>query len=87
MIYHKFPKSQLVPKAVMYFFQFNKLNLAVALAGGKPVLMEEGSDDNDDSALLATGTCVMQCDVPLESQNLSQNGVTWVKHVYKLLKK
>ncbi|CAH1778763.1 unnamed protein product, partial [Owenia fusiformis] len=66
--------------------QFKKLSLAVELAGGTPMLMEEGTDDNDDGILVAKETCVMQCDINDMSQQLSQNATEWVTHVMKYLK-
>ncbi|KAK3083896.1 hypothetical protein FSP39_004849 [Pinctada imbricata] len=66
--------------------QFKRMALAVELAGGLPVLMDEGSG-NDDSALIEEGTVVMNSD-PLDStQGFSQQNVQWIKYVARYLKK
>ncbi|XP_014665101.1 PREDICTED: nibrin-like isoform X2 [Priapulus caudatus] len=67
--------------------QFKKLSLAVSLGGGQPVLMEEDTDDNDDSVLIAPPTCVMHCNPSDTSQRLTQNARSWVVHVMKQLNK
>ena len=61
--------------------------MVVELAGGKPKLIEEGTDDDDDSILVAMGTVVMQFDLDDSTQNLSQNGRDWAKHVQTVLKR
>ena len=62
------------------------MSLAIELAGGVPVLMEEGTDDNDDEVLAEGGTVVMSCGLD-EQQLLSENGKRWVQHVHSYLKK
>ncbi len=59
--------------------------MAVELAGGTPMLMEEGTDEDDDDILIAPNTCVMQSDP--EDQTLSSNARDWIRHVIDLLKK
>jgi hypothetical protein len=67
--------------------QFKKLNLAIELGGGVPILMEEGTDDNDDGVLVAPGTCVMESSPTENSQQLSQNAQKWISHVIDYLQK
>ncbi|XP_046365515.2 nibrin-like [Haliotis rufescens] len=66
--------------------QFKKMNLAVELAGGMPILMEEGSDDNDDRVLVESGTVVMNCGAE-DLKTLTPAGQEWVAHVNKYLKR
>ncbi|XP_041375174.1 nibrin-like isoform X2 [Gigantopelta aegis] len=66
--------------------QFKKMSLAIELAGGVPILMEEGTDDNSDEVLTEDGTVVMNCG-PDEQQLLSENGKRWFHHVQNYLKK
>jgi hypothetical protein len=68
------------------WLQFKKMNLAVELAGGTPMLMEEDCDDDDD-ALVSPSTVVMTCDPADATQNLTQNGREWVAHVQTYLAK
>ena len=72
--------------AVLLVCQFAKLNLVIELAGGVPMLMEEGTDDNDDNILVTPGTCVMSSESVDKSQ-ISQNARIWIQHVTKFLKK
>lgn len=67
--------------------QFKKLSLAVELAGGTPMLMEEGTDDNEDDILIGDDTCVMQCDTDENTQTMSQNARDWLHYVRDLLKR
>lgn len=67
--------------------QFKKLSLAVELAGGTPMLMEEGTDDNEDDILIGDETCVMQCDAEENTQTMSQNARDWLHYVRDLLKR
>ena len=60
--------------------------MAIELAGGTPMLMEEGTDDNEDDILVAPETCVISCDQS-EASQMSQNAHKWVTHVLKLLTK
>ncbi|KAK6177872.1 hypothetical protein SNE40_012747 [Patella caerulea] len=69
----------LIPK------QFKKMNMAIELAGGMPILMEEGSDDNDDSVLCQDGTVVMAITEDLNT--LTPNAKQWCHQVQKILKK
>ena len=67
-------------------FQFKKLSIAIELAMGTPILMEEGSDDNDDEILISPGTCIMYSDPSDSSQSLSQNAQEWISHVLAYLR-
>ena len=69
------------------YFQFKKLSVAVELGGGTPMLLEEGTDDNEDDILVSPGSCVMSCDLTDHSQNLTKNAQDWIQHVMKTLKK
>lgn len=67
---------------------FKKLSVAISLAGGKPILLEEGTDDNDDSILTALGSCVMCHNATDESQKImSENARHWISHVTELVAK
>ena len=68
-------------------FQFKKLNVAVELAGGTPMLMEEGTDDNEDDILVQPNTCVMECKPDDVTNQFSQNAQDWMRHVINVLKK
>ncbi|XP_064641623.1 nibrin-like isoform X2 [Lineus longissimus] len=85
------PSRQNLFQGKMFIFltskQFKKLNLSIELGGGVPFLMEEGTDDNDDSVLIAPGTCVMECSPSENSQQLSQNAQEWISHVLDYLQK
>ena len=61
--------------------------MAIELAGGTPMLMEEGTDDNEDDILLSPTSCIMHCDVTDIAPSMSQNAHEWLAHVDKLLKK
>ncbi|XP_046549525.1 LOW QUALITY PROTEIN: nibrin-like [Haliotis rubra] len=84
------PNRASVFKGMKFIFlsqrQFKKMNLAVELAGGMPILMEEGSDDNDDRVLVETGTVVMNCGTE-DLKTLTPAGQEWVAHVNKYLKR
>lgn len=60
--------------------------MVVELAGGKPTLIEEGTDDDDDAILVARHTIVMQFDLHDTTQNLSQNAMDWAAHVQDVLR-
>ena len=57
------------------------------LAGGTPMLIEEGTEDNEDDILLAPTTVVMTTDPTDTTQNFTQNAKEWIKHVVEILKK
>ncbi|XP_067651141.1 nibrin-like [Haliotis asinina] len=84
------PNRASVFKGMKFIFlsqrQFKKMNLAVELAGGMPILMEEGSDDNDDRVLVESGTVVMNCGTE-DLKTLTPAGQEWVTHVNKYLKR
>ncbi len=61
--------------------------MAVELAGGVPMLVEEGTDDNKDDILVSPHACVMMCDPNDPTQNLSKNAKEWIRHVQQVLKK
>ena len=63
--------------------QFKKLSIAVELAGGTPMLMEEDSDGADD-LLTASHTCVMHAQP--DPAAMSQNAVQWTNQVMNILK-
>ncbi|KAL5004153.1 hypothetical protein ScPMuIL_017609 [Solemya velum] len=87
----KDPKRQTIFQGMKFIFlnpkQFKKMSLAIELAGGTPVLMEEGCDSDDDRVLVEPNTVVMNCNPEDQTQNLSQNGRDWVQHVHTYLKK
>ena len=56
------------------------------LAGGTPILMEEGTDDNEDDILVGGASVVMQSDAR-ETQTFSQNAQDWISYVNRTLKK
>ena len=51
------------------------------------MLMEEGTDDNDDDILISPATCVMSVDPGDPAQNISDNGQEWIVHVFGVLQK
>jgi len=51
------------------------------------MLMEEGTDDNEDDILIGEETCVMQCDADENTQTMSQNARDWLHYVRDLLKR
>ena len=51
------------------------------------MLMEEGTDDNEDDILIGDDTCVMQCDADENTQTMSQNARDWLHYVRDLLKR
>ena len=51
------------------------------------MLMEEGTDDNEDDILIGDNACVMQCDADESTQTMSQNARDWHHHVRDLLKR
>ena len=57
------------------------------LSGGTPMLMEEGTDDNEDDIIVAEMTCVMHFDPADTSQAMSQNARDWLHHVTEILRK
>ncbi|XP_013418240.1 nibrin [Lingula anatina] len=89
--FKKNPARQTLFSGMKFIFlspkQFRKLSIAVELAGGTPVLMEEGTDDNNDKVLIERGTCVMYCEPPTNPQLLSKNARDWVTHVQRYLKR
>ena len=58
----------------------------IELAGGLPMLMEEGADDDDDSVLVAPRTCVMSTEA-FDASQMTEGSRIWVTHVMKYLKK
>ena len=62
------------------------MSLAVELAGGLPVLMDEASGE-DNSVLVEGGSVVMNSDPNDGTQGFSQLNVQWINFVAKYLKK
>ena len=51
------------------------------------MLMEEGTDNDNDDILVQPNTIVMSCDPTDASQNLSTNAQEWIRHVLDVLKR
>ncbi len=69
---------------LLFDSQFNKLSIAVELAGGTPMLIEEGGEEEEELILQKT-TCVMTCDPADPSQRLTDNAVEWINRVQEML--
>ena len=69
----------------MCYFQFNKTNLAVSTAGGQPILLEDGSDE-DAEAMTQEGTVVVLVTKDV-METLSPASAKFVRTVVATLKK
>lgn len=83
------PKRRNIFQGMKFIFlnekQFKKMNLAVELGGGLPVLLEEKWQK--DTMLVEKGSVVMQCEPNQCTQMMSQDSNNWVLHVQAFLRK
>ncbi|XP_063396332.1 nibrin-like [Mytilus trossulus] len=83
------PKRRNIFQGMKFIFlnekQFKKMNLAVELGGGLPVLLEEKWQK--DTLLVEKGSVVMQCEPNQCTQMMSQDSNNWVLHVQAFLRK